>query len=64
VKQAADGGEVKGMSLNGYGTEHEVRQGDQAGFSAHRTEPVNLPQLQQTVVKLLMDGQAQLPRPG
>jgi CheY-like chemotaxis protein len=40
---------VKGIAMSGYGMEEDISRGEQAGFSAHLTKPVNFDQLQQAI---------------
>jgi signal transduction histidine kinase len=44
---------IKGIALSGYGMEQDIRQSEQAGFSAHLTKPISLPQLHQAIARVL-----------
>ena len=44
---------MKGIALSGYGMDDDVRRGREAGFDDHVTKPVNLPQLQAAIERVL-----------
>ena len=44
---------MKGIALSGYGMDDDVRRGRDAGFDDHVTKPVNLPQLQAAIDRVL-----------
>ncbi len=40
---------ARGIAMSGYGTEDDIKKGEEAGFSAHLTKPVNFHQLEQSI---------------
>jgi CheY-like chemotaxis protein len=40
---------MRGIALTGYGTEEDVRQAHEAGFSAHLTKPISVERLEETI---------------
>ena len=44
---------IKGIALSGYGMEQDIRQSEQAGFSAHLTKPISLSQLHEAIARVL-----------
>jgi PAS domain S-box-containing protein len=49
---------VKGIAMSGYGMEEDISRGEQAGFSAHLTKPVNFDQLQQAIRRVAQNVQS------
>ena len=43
---------TKGIALSGYGSSDDIRQAQDAGFSAHVTKPVDFVKLQQLISQL------------
>jgi len=46
---------IKAIALTGYGMERDVQQGQDAGFAAHLTKPINIEQLESTIRRVLKD---------
>ncbi|HEY5892538.1 MAG TPA: PAS domain S-box protein [Chthoniobacterales bacterium] len=44
---------IKGIALSGYGMEEDLRKSRMAGFEEHLVKPVELPQLQQAIARVL-----------
>ncbi len=44
---------LPGIALSGFGTEQDVNQAKEAGFSEHLTKPINFERLQKTIQSLL-----------
>jgi PAS domain S-box-containing protein len=40
---------ARGIALSGFGTEHDLRQTEQAGFAAHLTKPIDFPRLEAAI---------------
>jgi CheY-like chemotaxis protein len=52
MHQLGSRGEVRGIALTGYGTDADVRQNTQAGFSRHLTKPVDPDELLAAIADL------------
>jgi DNA-binding response OmpR family regulator len=44
---------LPGIALSGFGTEQDVSQAREAGFSEHLTKPINFERLERTIQNLL-----------
>jgi CheY-like chemotaxis protein len=44
---------MQGIALSGYGMDEDVRRGRDAGFVDHVTKPVNFPQLEAAIERVL-----------
>jgi CheY-like chemotaxis protein len=53
MKQMKERYGTKGIAISGYGTEEDIRKGEQAGFSEHLVKPVNFAQLQQAIRRVI-----------
>ena len=49
----ANGLNLPGIALSGYGQEQDVQQGREAGFAAHLVKPVSLPKLEEAIAKVI-----------
>jgi CheY-like chemotaxis protein len=49
--QASKG--LRGIALSGFGSEHDVAQAREAGFSDHLTKPINFDRLEDSIQQLL-----------
>ena len=50
---------VPGIALSGYGMEHDLNRSRSAGFVEHLTKPVDWPQLEDALLRLLKDHRCQ-----
>jgi PAS domain S-box-containing protein len=44
---------LRGIALSGYGMEEDIRRSREAGFSEHVVKPINLPQLESAIQRVL-----------
>jgi CheY-like chemotaxis protein len=45
--------DLPGIALSGFGSEQDVKQAREAGFSEHLTKPINFERLEKTIQNLL-----------
>ena len=45
--------DLPGIALSGFGSERDVKQAREAGFSEHLTKPINFERLEKTIQNLL-----------
>jgi CheY-like chemotaxis protein len=45
--------DLPGIALSGFGSEQDINQAREAGFSEHLTKPINFERLEKTIQNLL-----------
>ncbi len=49
---------TKGIAMSGYGMEEDIRKSRRAGFSDHLVKPVTLDRLEQSIRRVVVNGEA------
>ena len=56
--QGGGRGLMRGIAMSGYGMEEDIRKSELAGFSDHLVKPVNFAQLEQSISRIIANGNA------
>lgn len=55
MRELSKVGKAKGIAVSGYGMDEDLARSNQAGFSAHLTKPINVHELQETILQVTKD---------